>query len=136
MKSIINTIVSKEDYWDKGMTLGIVLIILSILAKSNLSLTIWSFSVAYENSFDWLLVLFLGISIFFFFMGIRLNTEINENRNIDNLPDGKMHTNRQIFYKTYLDRFNILSKSSFTISCLFTILLGIKLLFLVLSSFR
>jgi len=67
MKSIINTIVSKEDYWDKGMTLGIVLIILSILAKSNLSLTIWGFSVVYENSFDWLLILFLGASIFLFY---------------------------------------------------------------------
>jgi len=33
MKSIINTIVSKEDYWDKGMTLGIVLIILCLIFK-------------------------------------------------------------------------------------------------------
>jgi len=129
-----NTIESKENIWDRGMVLGIALIIISLLAKSKLNLDVWGFSFTYENYFDWLFILFLGISIFFFFMGIRLNTDVDEKRKVNDLPNGKQNVDRHLFYQTYLDKFNILSKTSFVISTTFAVFGIIKLLFLALTN--
>lgn len=134
MENLIKTITSKEIFYDKGLTLGVALIIISLLGISEISLTSQLFNLVYKNSFDWLLILFLGIAIFFFFMGIRLNTSVNTR--INNTPVNEKTQNKETFtvYETNLSRFNILSKSCFILSIIFGTILGIKLLFNALLS--
>ena len=81
-----------------------------------------------------MMVLFLGIAIFFFFMGIRTNTEINEHRDIKDLDNKTQNTQGFLTFQTYLDRFNILSRTCFSISMIFGILFLLKLLILGLMS--
>ena len=116
MKEIIKVITSSEDLWDKGMRFGVALVIISLLAMSQISISSPYFSFNYSNQFDWWTILFIGLAIFFFFMAIRLNTEISVNKNITNLSPSNQQTNTFTSYQTHLDRFNILSKSCFTIS--------------------
>ena len=134
MRSLINIIDSKENPWDKGMSLGVVLAIIAVIAKSSINLSLLHFQFNYQNDLDWLLILFLGLSIFFFFMGIRLNTEINTNINIQNLIEGKQNKNTFTSFQTHLDKFNILSKISFIISIIFGLIFITKLLAIGVNS--
>ena len=116
---------SKDNYWDKGMNLGIALVVISLLVPiKNPWVTF---------SFDWITVFFAGLSIFFFFMAIRLNTEIMENVDI-NGPNQDGVTNRRTLtnYQTHLTRFNILSKSSFTISVILEVIVALRLIGLLI----
>lgn len=115
---------SKDTYWDKGMNLGIAMIVISLLASTK---NPWV-----TFSFDWLLVFFGGISLFMFFMGMRLNTEINTKVDLNDLPDGKRNKNTFTSYVTYLDRFNNLSITAFVIAGIFFGLFLIRLLFMAL----
>lgn len=115
---------SKDNFWNKGMNLGIAIVVISLLAPVK---NPW-----FTFTFDWMIVFFSGLSIFFFFMAIRLNTEINENIDI-NGPNKDGVTNKRTFtnYQTYLNKFNILSKSSFVISGSLVFIVTMRLLGLV-----
>lgn len=121
MKETMKWIGSGTTHYEIGLFMGIAITIISLLGSAKYP---W-----FQAQFDWMLVLFVGLGIFFFFMGIRLNTE--ENTNID-IND----TNRKTFvsHQTFLDRFNILSRASFGISITFAILSGFRLLALMVIS--
>lgn len=124
MEKTMKFIDSKDNYWDKGMNLGIAMIVISLLGQIK--------SPWFELKFDWMLILFLGLGVFFFFMAIRLNTWIDTNINENENPETKQR-HRQTFtsYQTFLDRFSNLSKASFTISTIFGIISAIRLIFLI-----
>ena len=134
-KNIINSVLSSDNYWDIGMRFGIVLAIISLLGISDIKISFLNFSFNYVNQFDWWIVFLLGVGIFFFFMAIRLNTEISENKSSEDFPDeNRRSTRKDIVYQTYLNKFNVLSKSCFIISILFGMLSLARLLLLLVSS--
>jgi len=125
MNKIMEFIGSDDSYWGVGIKLGIALIIISLLPSIKLPF--------FEPNWDWWVVFFIGLSIFFFFMGIRLNTEINTIINQDTDNEGKIKKETKTYYQTYLRKFNKLSQTAFTISVIFGIFLLIRLIYLSLS---
>ena len=113
-------------HYQIGIYMGIAITIISLLGSANYP---W-----FQTTFDWMLVFFVGLAVFFFFMAISLNTEENTNIKIDDLSEGRRNKNTFTFYQTFLDRFNILSKSCFTISVIFGILAIFRLLAMIVKS--
>ena len=115
---------SKDGFFHKGMNLGIAMIIISLLAPIK---NPWV-----QFPFDWILVFFSGLSIFFFFMAIRLNTDVTTNVNINNDHQTNMsHKTKFVNYETHLNNFNKLSKASFIISLLLAIVVIIRLIIIL-----
>jgi len=113
-------------HYQIGIYMGIAITIISLLGSANYP---W-----FQSTFDWMFVFFIGLVIFFFFMAISLNSVENTNVKIDDLPEGRRNKNTFTLYETYLDRFNILSKSCFTISIIFGILAGFRLFAMMIKS--
>ena len=118
MQKTIEWVGSGNAPYEFGLYLGIALTLLSL--GSTLKTPIFEF-----QRFDWLFVFLTGISVFFFFMAIRLNTEIRTNIN----RNGKTEKTFQESI-IYFDRFNVLSKSCFFISAFMLITALIRLVYL------
>jgi len=122
---MFNKIVSGGQNYKIGIYFGVALVLTSVGSQIKNSF----FEIG--PTFDWLFVLLLGISIFFFFMGIALNTNVKTD--VRESPDGKGGINRHTFedHNTYLINFNILSKSSFWIAGISAFLSFIRLGFII-----
>lgn len=122
MSDTFDKIISADHPYKIGMYFGVAI---SLLSLAN-NIKIWGIEI--NSPFDWLFVFLIGLSIFFFFMGISLNTE--ERVNEVEVPSAngtftkKIHTE----FIMYFRRFNILSISCFWIS-------GIIVLFVLIRFF-
>ena len=125
MTKTFDKIISANHQYKIGLYFGIAIVLISL--ANNLRIGF----IEINSPFDWLLVFLVGMTIFFFFMGIALNTE--ENVNINETPDGNGNVNRHRFeqFKTYLDRFNILSKTCFWFSGISAFLFTIRIGFII-----
>lgn len=104
-----------------GVYLGIAITVISLLGSARYPF--------FQPLFDWMIVFFIGIAIFFFFMAIWFNTEENTNVSTDeNASDGKRREKTVTSFLIDLDRFksNPLSKSCFVISIIFGMLAGFR----------
>ena len=122
---MFDKIISGGFHYKIGMYLGIALILLSIGSQVKSSL----FEIS--STFDWLFLFLVGLFIFFFFMGIALNTDTKIN--IKEFPDGKGGITRETFEEhiTPLGKFTILSQASFWFAGVITFLFLIRLSFII-----
>lgn len=125
MKKTLERIISANHQYKVGLYLGIAIVLISL--ANNFKIGFFEIN----SPFDWLLVFLAGLSIFFFFMGIGLNTE--ENTYVDEKPNekGEINRNTQTFFNTPLRHFNILSKTCFWASGISIFLFLFRLGFII-----
>lgn len=125
MTQTFNKIISGDHQYKIGVYFGIAIVLVSL--ANNVK--IWILEI--NSPFDWLFVFLIGITIFFFFMGIGMNTEENIFINEKLLENGIVNRQKSSYSTTHLRHFNILSKSCFWFFGIFLFLSFIRLGFII-----
>ncbi len=125
MSKTLDKIISANHQFKIGLYFGIALVLIALANNFKIGF------IEINSPFNWLFVFLFGMGVFFFFMGIALNTE--ENCYIKEEPNGKggINRNTQTFFNTHLHKFNILSKACFWFSGISFLLSIIKLGFII-----
>ncbi|GEM_PF-4590186 len=120
MDNILKWIGSGKYFYHVGIYFGIALTIISLWVADNFH-------------FDWMLVFFVGLAIFFFFMGIQMNTDefVIKKEEVIDPNTGLKNQNTTSSYQTYLDHFNVLSRAGFCIAGAFAFLASLRMLWMV-----
>lgn len=125
MNKTFDTIVKENQQFKIGIYFGIALTLISLTARLKTIL------FEFQTPYDWLFVFLVGLFIFFLFMGIAFNTEINTK--INEYPNETGGISRDKFEESriYLKGFNKLSKTCFCLAGVFGFFSLIRLCFII-----